>query len=109
MTRERDWSDAYGVSILEPVVDARRGEAEGSEKPEHPEAPEGGVSTAAGRDSIGIAFADPQFAAGRLLQFTKAARVVGVRVRVEQHFDVPDVESELADAGDDQWSGLGIP
>src|SRR4051812_17021833 len=34
--------------------------------------------------------------------------MVRVCMRVEQHFDVADAESQLRNARDDQWRGLGI-
>ena len=43
-----------------------------------------------------------------LLQLAEAARVVEVRVRVDQHFDVGDVEAGLRDARDDEQSVLWI-
>jgi len=75
---------------------------------DEPEWPEGGIAGAAGRDHVGIALADPQLGTGRLLQRRKSACVVEVRVRVEQHFDVSDVEPEFGDARHDHRGGPGI-
>src|SRR5690606_7852579 len=66
----------------------------------------GGVP-AGGHDS-GIPLADPQLRAGRLLQRAQAAGVVGVRVRVEQHLHIADVEAELRDARHDRRRALRI-
>src|SRR5687767_14817811 len=106
MRRERERADADRVAVVEPVVDTRGRESSDAEMPQRPE---GAVTGAAGRDELGIAVADPQLRAGRLLQLAQSARVVEMRMRVEQHLDIANVEAELRDAADDQRCGLGIP
>ena len=66
-----------------------------------------GIVTA-GCDGICAGFARPQLGPGRLLERREAARVVHVRLRVQDHFDVPDVKAELRDARQDQRRGCGI-
>lgn len=107
---ERERPEANRLAVFKPVVDARRGETALPENSgDKPERPKGGVcGVPAGDHNLSIARADPQFGAGRFLQSAKSARVVGVRVRVEQHFHVGDVEAELGDARHDQRCSFGI-
>jgi hypothetical protein len=46
--------------------------------------------------------------AGRLLEHRQPARVIGMRFRVQEHFDILDVEAELRDAPHDHRRGGGI-
>lgn len=107
---ERERPKADRLAVFKPVVDTRRREAALPEKSgEKPERPKGGIcGVSAGGHNLRITLADPQFGAGRFLQSTKSARVVGMRVRVEQHFHVGDVEAELRDARHDQRCAFGI-
>jgi hypothetical protein len=91
--------DTDRLAILEPVVDARRriapDDAEPDEGPYRQDSV-GIVST--GDQSVCARFAGPQLCSGRLLEHRQPTSVIGVRLRVEKHFDVLDVEAELGDA-----------
>jgi hypothetical protein len=103
--RERQRADAHRVAVPEPTVHARRREPAHADEAERAEA---AIPLAAPRDDRGVPLADPERRAGRLLQRLEPAGVVEVRVGVEQHLHVPDVEAELGDAADDQRGGLGV-
>ena len=55
-----------------------------------------------------FAFADPGLRAGRVLQRCQSGRLVEVRMGVEEHFDVRDVEAEFGDAHHDRRRGPGV-
>jgi hypothetical protein len=63
---------------------------------------------AAGGDDISARVAGPQLGAGCLLKCRQSTRVVGVRVRIQEHRDVPDVEAERRDARHNHRRGAGI-
>ena len=63
---------------------------------------------AAGGEGVGARVAGPQLGARRLLEHRQPAPVIGVRLRVQEHFDVLDVEAELRDARHDHLRGGGI-
>jgi hypothetical protein len=56
------------------------------------------VIDTAGSEDGGARFAGPELGAGRLLERSQAAGVIVVRVRVQEHFYVFGVESQLRDA-----------
>ena len=105
---ERDRPDTDRVAVLEPMVDARGRVADEPEPDERPHRQDHVGVVAAGGDGVRARVAGPQLGAGRLLQHRQPARVVGVRLRVQEHFDVLDVEAELRDARHDHLRSGGI-
>lgn len=94
MGGELDRADPYHLTILEAVVDARCGKSQSSEKPQKPERSESGIAGSASSHDFGVAFAHPQLGTRRLLQVSKATGVIEVSMRVEQDFNIGDVEAE---------------
>src|SRR5688572_8641132 len=89
---ERDRPDTDRVAVLEPVIDARRRESEDPDLDESPER-KGDVGVVAARgDDAGAPFTCPQLGAGRLLERWQPPCLVAARDRVQDHFDVLDVE-----------------
>ena len=105
---ERDRPDTDRVAILEAVVDARGRVANDPDPNESPQRQEDVGVVAARGEGVGARVAGPQLGAGRLLEHGQPAPVVGVRLRVQEHFDVLDVEAELRDARHDHRRGAGI-
>jgi hypothetical protein len=81
------------------MVDTRGGEFAKTKEPEILLGYKGRVIGSASRDDISITFADPECGTGGFLQCAQSARMIGVRVRVEQYFDIGNVEAKFRDAG----------
>jgi hypothetical protein len=88
-------------------VDAR-GRVANERRQQSPHGQDDVIVDAAGFDHLRAGFTCPQLTPGRLLKRSQTARVVHVRLRVQEHFDVLDVEAELRDARQDQRWGCGI-
>ena len=98
---QRDRSHTDRVAVLEPVVDARRRVSEDPDPGEGPQRQEPIGVVAAGGKGVGACVAGPQPGTRRLLEHCQPAPVVRVRLRVQEHFHVPDVEAELRNARHD--------
>src|SRR5262245_21781837 len=95
---ERDWPNTDRVAVLEPVVDARWRVAEDADPEKGPQW-QGAVGVvAAGGEGIAAGVAGPQLGTRRLLQHRQPAPMVRVRLGVQKHLDVLDIEAELRDA-----------
>jgi hypothetical protein len=105
---ECEWSDADRVSVLQHVVDPNGRVADDPDPDEGPQRQDDVRVVASGGEAVGARFARPQLGTGRLLEHPQPARVVGVRLRAQEHFDVLDVEAELRDARHDHRRGAGI-
>src|SRR6185503_16356141 len=91
-----------------PMVNARGRVAEHADPDESPQRQDAVAVVAPGGEGVGARVTGPQLCTRRLLERRQSAPVVGVRLRVQEHFDVRDVEAELRDARHDQSRGGGI-
>jgi hypothetical protein len=83
------------------MVDPHRRITEDPDPHEGPQRQDAVRVIAARGEGDGARFARPQFGTGRLLEHSQPARVVGMWLRVQKHFDVLDIEAELRDARHD--------
>jgi hypothetical protein len=94
--REHDRPEADRVAVLEPVIDVRGWVADDPDPEERPQREHAVWVIAAGREGVGARLAGPQLRARRLLEHRQAAGVIGVRFRVQEHFDILDIEPSFA-------------
>ena len=102
MRGERDWSDSNRVAIRKHMAYAHAGVTADPGPPKgSPRQQRRAVIDTAGREDGGARFAGPELGARRLLERGQPAGVIVVRVRVQKHFYIFDVEPQLRDAVDD--------
>jgi hypothetical protein len=96
------------TSAAKPVVDPRgRITADDAKPNEGPHRQEPVRVVAARGESVGARFAGPQLGSGCLLEHCQPTCVIRVRLRVEEHFDVLDLEAKLRDARHDNRAVVG--
>src|SRR3954453_12659809 len=90
------------------MIDSGGRVAEDPDPDESPQRQDEVRVVASGSEAVRARLARPQLGTGRFLEHPQPAAVVGMRLRVQEHFDVLDVEAELRDARHDHWRGAGI-
>lgn len=105
---ECEGSNADRVSVLENMVDTSGRVSDDAEPQEKSHRQDDIRVVATMGETVGARFAREQLGTGCFLQHHQSAAVIGMRLGVQEDFDVLDVEAELRDACHDHWRGAGI-